>query len=76
MIAARKVGWHPGDLRHAAGFVACALLDDGTLVLPHGHPATFETELEAAALLDRIEDGPDGPRIRPRLTLIQGGGEG
>lgn len=72
MIVDRKVAWHPGDDQHRPGFVAAALMNDGTLAFPMGHPATFATAAEAEAILDRIEDTPTGPRIRPHLTLVVG----
>lgn len=72
MIVTRKVGWHPGDDQHDPGYAACAVLADGTLAFPMGHPATFATEAEAEAILHRIEDSPTGPVIRPHLTLVVG----
>lgn len=59
----RQVIWHPGDEQHTPGFAACAVMDDGTLAFPMGHPATFATEHEAETLLDRIVDTPTGPVI-------------
>ena len=58
-----KVGWHPGDDLHYAGFVALAIVDDGPAEIPLGHPHGLPTALEAEALLPFVHMTPIGPCV-------------